>query len=53
MAAAAATNPDDRMDAASAMISALRDQMGLKVEGRKQVIDVLVIDHVEKTPTEN
>jgi uncharacterized protein (TIGR03435 family) len=53
MAAAAPANPDDRMDAASAMIAALRDQMGLKLEGRKQEIDVLVIDHAEKMPTEN
>jgi uncharacterized protein (TIGR03435 family) len=27
--------------------------MGLKLESRKAVVDQLVIDHVEKTPTEN
>jgi uncharacterized protein (TIGR03435 family) len=28
-------------------------QMGLKLEGRKQPIDTIIIDHVEKSPTEN
>jgi uncharacterized protein (TIGR03435 family) len=27
--------------------------MGLKLESRKAVVDQLVVDHVEKTPTEN
>jgi uncharacterized protein (TIGR03435 family) len=35
------------------MISALREQMGLKVEARKETIEVLIIDHAEKKPTEN
>ena len=29
------------------------EQMGLKLEDRKATVDRLVIDHVEKTPTEN
>ena len=29
------------------------EQMGLKLEERKATVDRLVIDHVEKTPTEN
>jgi uncharacterized protein (TIGR03435 family) len=53
MAAVAATNQADRMDAASAMMTALQEQMGLKLESRKDWVDVLVIDHAEKTPTEN
>jgi uncharacterized protein (TIGR03435 family) len=53
MAAVAAVNQADRMDAASAMMTALQEQMGLKLESRKDSIDVLVIDHAEKTPTEN
>jgi uncharacterized protein (TIGR03435 family) len=28
-------------------------QLGLKLEGRKSSVDMLVIDHVEKAPTEN
>lgn len=32
---------------------ALRDQLGLKIESKKGPIDMLVIDHIEKTPSEN
>jgi uncharacterized protein (TIGR03435 family) len=32
---------------------ALQEQLGLKLEARKGPVDLLVIDHVEKTPTEN
>lgn len=32
---------------------AVEEQLGLKLEHRKAPIDVLVVDHVEKTPTEN
>jgi uncharacterized protein (TIGR03435 family) len=53
MSSVAAANQADRMDAASAMITALQEQMGLKLDGRKDSVDVLVIDHAEKTPTEN
>ena len=27
--------------------------MGLKLESRKAVVDQLIVDHIEKTPTEN
>jgi len=27
--------------------------MGLKLESRKAMVDQLVVDHIEKTPTEN
>jgi uncharacterized protein (TIGR03435 family) len=37
---------------ASAVFTAIQ-QYGLKLEPRKAPIDMLVIDHVEKTPTEN
>jgi uncharacterized protein (TIGR03435 family) len=29
------------------------ESLGLKLETRKAVVDQLIIDHVEKTPTEN
>jgi len=51
--AVAAVSQEDRMDAATSMITALQEQMGLRLEARKDSIDVLVIDHVEKIPTEN
>ncbi len=32
---------------------ALQDELGLKLEGRKVRLEVLVVDHAEKTPSEN
>jgi uncharacterized protein (TIGR03435 family) len=32
---------------------ALPQQLGLKLESRKMPVDLLVIDHVEKLPTQN
>jgi len=31
----------------------VQEQLGLKLEARKLPADVLIIDHAEKTPTEN
>lgn len=56
LAAIAAANPSeksDRMDAATMMMEALRQQLGLKVESRKGMVDALVVDHVERTPSGN
>jgi uncharacterized protein (TIGR03435 family) len=35
------------------IFQALQDQLGLKLESKKGMVDMLVVDHVEKTPTEN
>jgi uncharacterized protein (TIGR03435 family) len=32
---------------------ALQDQLGLRLEQRKAPVEILVVDHIEKTPTEN
>jgi uncharacterized protein (TIGR03435 family) len=32
---------------------AIREQLGLKIETRKAQIDMLIVDHIEKQPTEN
>ena len=40
-------------DIVDIMMTALKEQMGLRVESRKEAIDILVVDHAEKTPTEN
>jgi len=38
---------------APTLATALQEQLGLKLEPKKGPVDLLVIDHVEKTPTEN
>jgi uncharacterized protein (TIGR03435 family) len=35
------------------LIGAIQDQLGLSLEPKKGLVDILVIDHVEKIPTEN
>ncbi len=44
---------DGQFDMMSILFSGFQDLLGLKLEARKQSVDVLVIDHAEKTPTEN
>jgi uncharacterized protein (TIGR03435 family) len=48
--AAPVANPDS--DAGESIFSALREQLGLRLEGRRAPIDVLVVDHAE-LPTPN
>jgi uncharacterized protein (TIGR03435 family) len=40
-------------DTAPSLLAAVPDQLGLKLEAKKAPIDLVVIDHLEKTPTEN
>src|SRR5579863_4065836 len=35
------------------MFRALQEQLGLKLESKKGMADILIVDHLEKTPTEN
>jgi uncharacterized protein (TIGR03435 family) len=44
------SNPDT---AGPSLFTAVQEQLGLKLESRKAPVDLLVIDHIEKTPTEN
>jgi uncharacterized protein (TIGR03435 family) len=46
--------PDDSVvDGHDSIFTALQDQLGLKLEARKIVSQILVVDYVEKVPTEN
>ncbi len=44
--------PDESPDPGSSIFTALQEQLGLKLETQKGVVDVLVIDHVER-PSSN
>jgi uncharacterized protein (TIGR03435 family) len=44
-------NPESKSDAS--IFAAMEEQLGLRLEPRKVSLDVLVIDHANKTPTEN
>jgi uncharacterized protein (TIGR03435 family) len=41
------------VDNAVSLFTALESQLGLKLETKKSQVDTLVVDHTEKTPTEN
>lgn len=40
-------------DAGPGIFQALQEQLGLKLEAKKGTIQILIVDHLEKTPTEN
>jgi uncharacterized protein (TIGR03435 family) len=43
------TPPDNAFD----LLSALREQLGLELQARKVRVDLLVVDHIEQTPSPN
>ncbi len=45
--------PEGNLDTAPPLMSAIQDQLGLKLESKKAPVDLIVIDKMEKTPTEN
>jgi uncharacterized protein (TIGR03435 family) len=54
-AATAAAHPNDSLpDAPTAdLFTAIRASLGLKLEPRKEQVEVIVIDSVERVPAEN
>lgn len=47
------STPIQTDDITGTVITAVQDYLGLKLEPKKGPIDMLIVDHVEKTPTEN
>jgi uncharacterized protein (TIGR03435 family) len=46
--------PDEVTDSPlPSIFTAVQEDLGLKLERQKVPVEMLVIDHVEKTPTEN
>jgi uncharacterized protein (TIGR03435 family) len=44
--------PDESADAPPPIFTAIQEQIGLKLDAAKTMVDVMVLDHVEK-PSEN
>ena len=44
---------DPTAEGAGSIFTALQEQVGLKLQAQKITIDVLVVDHIERVPTEN
>ena len=45
--------PDGEAETASTLVDALQQQLGLRLEEKKAPLNVLVVDHVDKLPTDN
>jgi uncharacterized protein (TIGR03435 family) len=45
--------PGAQAAARADLVSAVQSQLGLKLERKKGQWEVLIVDHIEKTPTEN
>ena len=41
------------LEANSIIASAMQEQLGLKVEAKKTPVSMLIVEHLEKLPTEN
>ena len=41
------------LEPAPSLLTAVQEQLGLKLDARKSQVELIVVDHVEKTPTDN
>jgi uncharacterized protein (TIGR03435 family) len=48
-----AVDPETQCADRASLFAAMERQLGLKVEARKALLDLLVVDHVERVPAEN
>ncbi len=44
---------EQQIDVMSVLFNALQQQLGVKLESKKANVDLLVVDHLEKAPTDN
>lgn len=49
----AETKPGEQPDLTGIMMSALREQLGLSLESRREPVEIVVVDHIERKPTGN
>ncbi|HVW10082.1 MAG TPA: TIGR03435 family protein [Bryobacteraceae bacterium] len=47
------TQGEGQIDVMAVLFNALQQQLGVKLESKKETVDILTVDHVEKQPTEN
>jgi uncharacterized protein (TIGR03435 family) len=45
--------PEGTLGSAPPLLDAVREQLGLKLEEKKAKVDVLVVDHLDRIPTDN
>lgn len=49
----AAMQPNPPADSGPTIFEAIQEQLGLKLESKKVPVNTLIVDHIEKTPSEN
>jgi uncharacterized protein (TIGR03435 family) len=49
----AAMQPNAPLESGPTIFAALQEQLGLKLESKKVPVDTVVVDHIERTPSEN
>ena len=45
--------PVAEVESAPSLFTAVQEQLGLRLEPKKAMLDLIVVDRLEKTPTEN